>query len=163
MLKQGQIVSLPGPKLWSSLARDIKLISQYPQTIPLDTYFYCSAVFFQGTWSVLSLSLCGSLPSPFLLSDGLLVIFHPPLSLSVYLCFFFQDIGRTTTGPEIKSATNEVSITYSSSTPCVDDPAQNYTSTIVFTCQKGVELVSLHTPMHLRGIELSCFLFVTYS
>uniref|UniRef100_A0A667ZHY3 Insulin-like growth factor 2 receptor n=1 Tax=Myripristis murdjan TaxID=586833 RepID=A0A667ZHY3_9TELE len=57
------------------------------------------------------------------------------------------DIGRTTTGPQIKSATNEVSITYSSSTPCVDDPAQNYTSTIIFTCQKGVELGS---PQMLR-------------
>ncbi|KAM4632802.1 LOW QUALITY PROTEIN: cation-independent mannose-6-phosphate receptor [Polymixia lowei] len=51
-----------------------------------------------------------------------------------------MDIGRTTTGPQINKATNEVSITYSSSTPCLTDPAQNYTSTIIFTCQRGVEL-----------------------
>lgn len=52
------------------------------------------------------------------------------------------DIGRTTSGPEINSATGEVSITYSSSTKCATDPAKNYTSTIIFTCQRGLELGS---------------------
>ncbi|XP_077408147.1 cation-independent mannose-6-phosphate receptor [Vanacampus margaritifer] len=51
------------------------------------------------------------------------------------------DIGRTTSGPQI-SATGDISITYSSSTRCASDPAQNYTSTIIFTCQRGVELGS---------------------
>ncbi|KAK9531251.1 hypothetical protein VZT92_010686 [Zoarces viviparus] len=58
-----------------------------------------------------------------------------------------MDIGRTTSGPEINSATGEVSITYSSSTKCAADPAQNYTSTIIFTCQRGLELGS---PQMLR-------------
>lgn len=52
------------------------------------------------------------------------------------------DIGRTTSGPTINNVTGEVSITYSSSTKCASDPAQNYTSTIIFTCQRGVELGS---------------------
>ncbi|KAM3602400.1 uncharacterized protein V6R79_003255 [Siganus canaliculatus] len=50
------------------------------------------------------------------------------------------DIGRTTSGPVISKATGEVSITYSSSTQCAADPTLNYTSTIVFTCQRGLEL-----------------------
>uniref|UniRef100_A0A8C2ZCN4 Insulin-like growth factor 2 receptor n=1 Tax=Cyclopterus lumpus TaxID=8103 RepID=A0A8C2ZCN4_CYCLU len=57
------------------------------------------------------------------------------------------DIGRTTSGPEINSATGEVSITYNSSTKCAADPAQNYTSTIIFICQRGLELGS---PQMLR-------------
>ncbi|XP_049445309.1 cation-independent mannose-6-phosphate receptor isoform X1 [Epinephelus fuscoguttatus] len=57
------------------------------------------------------------------------------------------DIGRTTSGPEINRATGEVSITYYSSTKCAADPAQNYTSTIIFTCQRGLELGS---PQMLR-------------
>ncbi|KAM9338794.1 cation-independent mannose-6-phosphate receptor [Symphorus nematophorus] len=57
------------------------------------------------------------------------------------------DIGRTTSGPQINTATGEVSITYSSSTKCASDPAQNYTSTIIFTCQRGLELGS---PQMLR-------------
>lgn len=59
------------------------------------------------------------------------------------LCLL-KDIGRTTSGPEINRATGEVSITYYSSTKCAADPAQNYTSTIIFTCQRGLELVSQH-------------------
>ncbi|XP_054616857.1 cation-independent mannose-6-phosphate receptor [Dunckerocampus dactyliophorus] len=51
------------------------------------------------------------------------------------------DIGRMTSGPQISSS-GDVSITYSSFTKCVSDPAQNYTSTIIFTCQRGVELGS---------------------
>lgn len=38
--------------------------------------------------------------------------------------------------------TNEVSITFNSTTACPSDPTQNYTSTIMFTCQRGLELVS---------------------
>ncbi|XP_029281689.1 cation-independent mannose-6-phosphate receptor [Cottoperca gobio] len=57
------------------------------------------------------------------------------------------DIGRTTSGPEINSATGEVSITYNSSTKCAADPEQNYTSTIIFTCLRGLELGS---PQMLR-------------
>ncbi|XP_030577044.1 cation-independent mannose-6-phosphate receptor isoform X2 [Archocentrus centrarchus] len=55
------------------------------------------------------------------------------------------DIGRTTSGPELNNG--EVSITYHSSTQCDSNPAQNYTSTIIFTCQRGVELGS---PQMLR-------------
>ncbi|XP_070781683.1 cation-independent mannose-6-phosphate receptor [Enoplosus armatus] len=57
------------------------------------------------------------------------------------------DIGRTTGGPEINNATGEVTITYRSSTKCAADPAQYYTSTIIFTCQRGLELGS---PQMLR-------------
>lgn len=60
----------------------------------------------------------------------------------VLFCFpLLQDIGRTTTGPVINTATREVSITYHSSTQCKEDPSQNYTSTIIFSCKRGVELV----------------------
>uniref|UniRef100_A0A8C7QBA3 Insulin-like growth factor 2 receptor n=1 Tax=Oncorhynchus mykiss TaxID=8022 RepID=A0A8C7QBA3_ONCMY len=52
------------------------------------------------------------------------------------------DIGRITSGPEFNSVTNEVSITFNSTTACPSDPTQNYTSTIMFTCQRGLELVS---------------------
>ncbi|XP_056150610.1 cation-independent mannose-6-phosphate receptor [Lampris incognitus] len=52
------------------------------------------------------------------------------------------DIGKSTAGLQINSATNEVSITYTSFTRCLSDPAQNYTSTIIFTCQRGLELGS---------------------
>ncbi|XP_037100637.1 cation-independent mannose-6-phosphate receptor [Syngnathus acus] len=51
------------------------------------------------------------------------------------------DIGRTTNGPQL-GAMGDVSITYSSSTQCASDVAQNYTSTIIFTCQRGVDLGS---------------------
>ncbi|KAM9840298.1 cation-independent mannose-6-phosphate receptor [Aulostomus maculatus] len=57
------------------------------------------------------------------------------------------DIGRNTSGPQINHVTGEVSITYYSSTRCAADPAQNYTSTIIFTCQRGLELGS---PQMLR-------------
>ncbi|XP_044024917.1 cation-independent mannose-6-phosphate receptor isoform X2 [Siniperca chuatsi] len=65
------------------------------------------------------------------------------------------DIGRTTSGPEINNATGEVSITYHSSTKCTADPAQNYTSTIIFTCQRGLELGS---PQMLR-LQKCVYLF----
>ncbi|TWW69178.1 cation-independent mannose-6-phosphate receptor isoform X1 [Takifugu flavidus] len=57
------------------------------------------------------------------------------------------DIGRTTSGPEINEATGKVSITYLSYTKCAADPSRNYTSTIIFTCQRGLELGS---PQMLR-------------
>ncbi|XP_034555992.1 cation-independent mannose-6-phosphate receptor [Notolabrus celidotus] len=65
------------------------------------------------------------------------------------------DIGRTTSGPEINSATGELSITYHSSTQCAADPSQNYTSTIIFTCQRGLELGS---PQMLR-LQKCVYLF----
>uniref|UniRef100_A0A4W5NIP0 Insulin-like growth factor 2 receptor n=1 Tax=Hucho hucho TaxID=62062 RepID=A0A4W5NIP0_9TELE len=52
------------------------------------------------------------------------------------------DIGRITSGPEFNSVTNKVSITFNSTTACPSDPTQNYTSTILFTCQRGLELGS---------------------
>ncbi|KAM9355931.1 cation-independent mannose-6-phosphate receptor [Pholidichthys leucotaenia] len=52
------------------------------------------------------------------------------------------DIGRTTSGPEFNSLTNKVSITYRSSTECATNSSQNYTSTIIFTCQRGLDLGS---------------------
>ncbi|XP_024119822.2 cation-independent mannose-6-phosphate receptor [Oryzias melastigma] len=55
------------------------------------------------------------------------------------------DIGRATKGLEINTDTSEVSITYNSSTPCTDD--QNYSSTIVFSCKRGMDLGS---PQMLR-------------
>lgn len=68
-------------------------------------------------------------PSSSLFSD-----FNPTLTL-------FQDIGRITRGPEINKATGKVFISYTSSTQCSVDPSQNYTSTIVFTCKRGLEKV----------------------
>ncbi|XP_071019066.1 cation-independent mannose-6-phosphate receptor-like [Oncorhynchus clarkii lewisi] len=52
------------------------------------------------------------------------------------------DIGRITSTPEFNSMTNEVSITFNSTTTCPSDSTQNYTSTILFTCQRGLELGS---------------------
>lgn len=59
---------------------------------------------------------------------------------------FLQDIGRTISGPDINKATGKVFITYLSSTKCAADPSQNYTSTIIFTCQRGLELVGARPP-----------------
>ncbi|XP_072299395.1 cation-independent mannose-6-phosphate receptor [Eucyclogobius newberryi] len=56
-------------------------------------------------------------------------------------------IGQETSGPQINSATDEVFITYSSGTVCASDPSKNYTSKIIFTCQRGLEL---GTPQMLR-------------
>ncbi|XP_067097484.1 cation-independent mannose-6-phosphate receptor [Osmerus mordax] len=52
------------------------------------------------------------------------------------------DIGRVSSSPQFSTLTNEVSITFNSSTPCVSDSALNYTSTIVFICQRGLDLGS---------------------
>lgn len=64
-----------------------------------------------------------------------------------------QDIGRTTSGPEINQATGKVFITYLSSTKCAADPSRNYTSTIIFTCQRGLELVGAGPPLLLHSSE----------
>uniref|UniRef100_A0A673X291 Insulin-like growth factor 2 receptor n=1 Tax=Salmo trutta TaxID=8032 RepID=A0A673X291_SALTR len=53
------------------------------------------------------------------------------------------DIGRITSGPVFNSVTNEVSITFNSTTACPSDPTQNYTSTIMFTCQRGLDLCGI--------------------
>uniref|UniRef100_A0A3B4B5Q6 MRH domain-containing protein n=1 Tax=Periophthalmus magnuspinnatus TaxID=409849 RepID=A0A3B4B5Q6_9GOBI len=58
------------------------------------------------------------------------------------------DIGQETIGPQINNATDEVFITYSSGTVCASDPSKNYTSTIIFTCQSGLELQG--SPQMLR-------------
>uniref|UniRef100_A0A672PLU1 Cation-independent mannose-6-phosphate receptor-like n=1 Tax=Sinocyclocheilus grahami TaxID=75366 RepID=A0A672PLU1_SINGR len=52
------------------------------------------------------------------------------------------DIGRITSPPRYNINTNEVEITFSSTTVCPSDPTSNYSSKIVFTCQKGAELGS---------------------
>uniref|UniRef100_A0A6Q2XKG2 Insulin-like growth factor 2 receptor n=1 Tax=Esox lucius TaxID=8010 RepID=A0A6Q2XKG2_ESOLU len=52
------------------------------------------------------------------------------------------DIGRITSDPKFNDVTNEVSITFNSTTACLSDSTQNYTSVILFTCQRGVELGS---------------------
>uniref|UniRef100_A0A673MU85 Cation-independent mannose-6-phosphate receptor-like n=1 Tax=Sinocyclocheilus rhinocerous TaxID=307959 RepID=A0A673MU85_9TELE len=52
------------------------------------------------------------------------------------------DIGRITSLPRYNSNTNEVEVTFSSKTVCPSNPTSNYSSKIVFTCQKGAELGS---------------------
>uniref|UniRef100_A0A8C1I7W5 Insulin-like growth factor 2 receptor n=1 Tax=Cyprinus carpio TaxID=7962 RepID=A0A8C1I7W5_CYPCA len=52
------------------------------------------------------------------------------------------DIGRITSPPRYNINTNEVEITFSSTTVCPSDHTSNYSSKIVFTCQKGAELGS---------------------
>uniref|UniRef100_A0A8C1Z5G4 Insulin-like growth factor 2 receptor n=1 Tax=Cyprinus carpio TaxID=7962 RepID=A0A8C1Z5G4_CYPCA len=52
------------------------------------------------------------------------------------------DIGRITSPPRYNINTNEVEITFSSTTVCPSDHTSNYSSKIIFTCQKGAELGS---------------------
>ncbi|KAL0967415.1 hypothetical protein UPYG_G00251950 [Umbra pygmaea] len=52
------------------------------------------------------------------------------------------DIGRITSAPTFNNVTNELSITYNSTTVCPSDSNQTYTSIILFTCQRGLELGS---------------------
>ncbi|XP_052442128.1 cation-independent mannose-6-phosphate receptor [Carassius gibelio] len=52
------------------------------------------------------------------------------------------DIGRITSLPNYNNNTNEVEITFSSKTICPSYPTSNYSSKIIFTCQKGAELGS---------------------
>uniref|UniRef100_A0A673XB01 Insulin-like growth factor 2 receptor n=1 Tax=Salmo trutta TaxID=8032 RepID=A0A673XB01_SALTR len=53
------------------------------------------------------------------------------------------DIGRITSGPVFNSVTNEVSITFNSTTACPSDPTQNYTSTIMFGVLENLCMFSL--------------------
>ncbi|XP_058881252.1 cation-independent mannose-6-phosphate receptor [Acipenser ruthenus] len=62
------------------------------------------------------------------------------------------DIGRIDGPPQINRAIQEVYITFSSSTVCPKDKAKNYTSMIVFSCQRGTELGS---PQMIRSSECS--------
>ncbi|XP_051500970.1 cation-independent mannose-6-phosphate receptor-like [Myxocyprinus asiaticus] len=52
------------------------------------------------------------------------------------------DIGRITSPPRYNLDTNYVEITFSSTTVCPSDHTSNYTSKIIFTCQKGADLGS---------------------
>ncbi|CAL1586585.1 unnamed protein product [Knipowitschia caucasica] len=52
------------------------------------------------------------------------------------------DIGQETSGPQYNEATNEILITYTSGTQCASNPSMNYTSKIIFTCQRGLKLGS---------------------
>lgn len=63
------------------------------------------------------------------------------LKVQLTVCCRCQDIGRTTSGPVV-NARGEVSITYLSATECSSDTSLNYSSTIIFTCQRGLEMVS---------------------
>uniref|UniRef100_A0A8D2Q893 Insulin like growth factor 2 receptor n=1 Tax=Varanus komodoensis TaxID=61221 RepID=A0A8D2Q893_VARKO len=50
------------------------------------------------------------------------------------------DIGHITAPPKLNTATNEVYITYDSSTPCSEDKSLKYSSLIVFHCNRGENL-----------------------
>ncbi|ETE64374.1 Cation-independent mannose-6-phosphate receptor [Ophiophagus hannah] len=50
------------------------------------------------------------------------------------------DIGRITAPPHFNSATNEVNIAFNSTTPCPEDKNFNYSSLIVFHCNRGTNL-----------------------
>ncbi|XP_013921730.1 PREDICTED: cation-independent mannose-6-phosphate receptor [Thamnophis sirtalis] len=50
------------------------------------------------------------------------------------------DIGRITAPPQLNSATNEVNIAFNSTTPCPEDKNLNYSSLIVFHCNRGTNL-----------------------
>lgn len=80
------------------------------------------------------------------------------LELLIFSFCLLKDIGRTTSGPQINPATGEVFITYVSSTQCAADPAQNYTSTIIFTCRRGLALVSPHLLRDAFTYTSSCSL-----
>ncbi|XP_056620153.1 cation-independent mannose-6-phosphate receptor isoform X2 [Triplophysa dalaica] len=60
------------------------------------------------------------------------------------------DIGRITSPPQYNKETEEVTITFNSTTVCPSDPTSNYSSKIIFTCQKGAELGS---PQMIRAQE----------
>lgn len=60
------------------------------------------------------------------------------------------DIGRITSPPRYNSNTKEVEITFNSTTICPSDRSSNYSSKIIFTCQKGAELGS---PQMIRAQE----------
>uniref|UniRef100_A0A8D0GH90 Insulin like growth factor 2 receptor n=1 Tax=Sphenodon punctatus TaxID=8508 RepID=A0A8D0GH90_SPHPU len=62
------------------------------------------------------------------------------------------DIGRITGPPKINSALNEVYITFNSTTPCKADKSLNYTSLIVFHCNRGT---NLGQPKMIRKLDCS--------
>ncbi|MBN3306457.1 MPRI protein, partial [Amia calva] len=62
------------------------------------------------------------------------------------------DIGRITGPPQINEAINEVYISFNSSTTCPSDPSKNYTSLIVFSCQRGTDM---GTPQMIRKSSCS--------
>ncbi|XP_006882881.1 PREDICTED: cation-independent mannose-6-phosphate receptor [Elephantulus edwardii] len=65
------------------------------------------------------------------------------------------DIGRVTGPPTLNPTTNEVSMSFESTTPCAEDRRVNYTSVITFHCKRGV---SMGTPKLLRASDCD-FLF----
>lgn len=50
------------------------------------------------------------------------------------------DIGRITAPPKINSVTNEIYITFNSTTACPDDKNLNFSSLVVFHCNRGTDL-----------------------
>ncbi|XP_072542274.1 cation-independent mannose-6-phosphate receptor [Salminus brasiliensis] len=52
------------------------------------------------------------------------------------------DIGRVSTGPSYNAVKDEVEISFTSSTPCAVNSSVNYSSKIIFTCQRGTDLGS---------------------
>lgn len=54
------------------------------------------------------------------------------------------DIGRITSPPQYNKQTEEVIITFNSTTVCPTNPTLTYSSRVIFTCQKGAELGSPH-------------------
>ncbi|KAG7460969.1 hypothetical protein MATL_G00204630 [Megalops atlanticus] len=57
------------------------------------------------------------------------------------------DIGRIASPPQINEAIGEVYIPFNSNTPCPSNRSVNYSSLIVFSCQRGTEL---GTPQMIR-------------
>ncbi|KAK3516697.1 hypothetical protein QTP70_022183, partial [Hemibagrus guttatus] len=68
------------------------------------------------------------------------------------------DIGRATSPPTYNSVTDKVVIDFTSTTPCAADPSVNYTSRIIFTCQKATDL---GTPEMMR--QLDCMYMFEWS
>ncbi|XP_043858247.1 cation-independent mannose-6-phosphate receptor isoform X1 [Dromiciops gliroides] len=52
------------------------------------------------------------------------------------------DVGRVTGPPQINHATNEIYMTFDSSTPCPSDRNANYSSIILFHCKRGISMGS---------------------
>ncbi|XP_068926465.1 cation-independent mannose-6-phosphate receptor [Petaurus breviceps papuanus] len=52
------------------------------------------------------------------------------------------DVGRVTGPPQLNRATNEIYITFDSSTPCPLDRNANYSSIILFHCKRGINMGS---------------------
>uniref|UniRef100_A0A4X2LI69 Cation-independent mannose-6-phosphate receptor n=1 Tax=Vombatus ursinus TaxID=29139 RepID=A0A4X2LI69_VOMUR len=52
------------------------------------------------------------------------------------------DVGRVTGPPQLNRATNEIYVTFDSSTPCPLDRNANYSSIILFHCKRGINMGS---------------------